>query len=555
MTRGVPWTLSTARHDLVAGVVLTAFLVPVGMAYAQASGLPPVNGLYATIVPLLVYAALGPSPILVLGPDSTLAPLIAATILPLAAGDPDRAVALAGALAIGGGVICVAAGLARFGFLTELVSMPVRVGYLNGIVVVVFVSQTAKVLGIPTDADGTLGVAADIVQGIADDLVDPISALVGALCFVGLLVMRRIDRRIPGVLVVVVASMVAVAVLDLEDDIPTVGELPSGLPSLGLPGITWDDVAALVAGSFTIAVVSFTDTSLFSRAFAARGGRSVDPNRELIALGAANVATGFAQGFSVSASSSRTPVAAAAGAKTQLTGVVGALMVAALLLFAPGLLSTLPMTTLAAVVLAAVLSLADVGAMVRLLRTRPGELVLSVAAFVGVVVLGVLWGIGLAVVMSLVVFVQRAWRPDAAVLVRIVGRKGYHDAERHPEGRQIPGLLLYRFGAPLFFANSDHFHDELLEEVDAAPTPVQWVVVAADAITDVDATADDMLHQLTVELRSRGIVLAFAGLRGTVRERMARAGTVTLVGSGRFYSTVGEAVHEYARATGVEPPD
>jgi high affinity sulfate transporter 1 len=544
----------TIRHDVVAGVVLAAFLVPVGMAYAQVAGLPPVYGLYATIVPLIVYAVLGPSPILVLGPDSTLAPLIAATILPLAAGDPDRAVALAGALAIGGGVICVVAGLAKFGYLTEFVSMPVRVGYLNGIVIVVFVSQVAAMLGVESDSDATLGTAVDVVEAIVDGSVDSTAATIGVACFVGIIVLRRIRPSVPGGLVAVVASMTAVAVFGLDGEISTVGELPRGLPRPVIPDIAWSDVGALVAGSLTIAVVSFTDTSLFSRAFAARGGTTVDPNRELVALGAANLATGFAQGFSVSASSSRTPVAAAAGARTQLTGVVGAAGVAVLLVAAPGALSTLPIATLAAVVMAAVLSLADVGAMKRLVRSRPGELALSVVALVGVVALGVLWGVGIAVGMSLLAFVQRAWRPDSATLVRVPGRKGYHDRRRHPDGTTMPGLLIYRFGAPLFFANAEYFRSEVLDEVDHATDPIRWVVVAAEAITDVDPTADELLRSLVVDLHARGVVFAFAGLRGTVRDDLMRTGTATLIGLGRFHPTIGAAVRAYVESTKVTPP-
>jgi high affinity sulfate transporter 1 len=536
--------------DVVAGVVLTAFLVPVGMAYAQASGVPPVHGLYATIVPLLVYALLGPSRILVLGPDSTLAPLIAATVLPLAAGDPGRAVALAGAVAVGSGVISIAAGLARFGFVTELISTPVRYGYLNGIVVVVWASQLPRMLGIDLDADRSLARASELVRAIAGGEVNGPAFAIGGASFVVILLLRRVSRRIPAVLVAVVASMVAVRIFGLDDDLVLVGRLPEGLPSFAWPEIRRDDIAPVVAGSFTIALIAFTDTSLLSRAYSYRSGASVNPNKELFALGAANLATGFTQGFAVSASSSRTPVAESAGARTQLTGVVGAVTIALLLVAAPGLLSTLPEATLAAVVMAAVIDLFEVAGVARLARTRPVEFWLSILAFAGVVVLGVVWGIGLAVVISLLVFVQRAWRPHTTVLVRVDGLKGYHDIERHPEGRVVPGLVLYRFDAPLFFANADAFRDEVLSLVRSASEPVEWVVVTAEPITDIDATADDVLVRLHRELSQLGVELAFAELKGVVRDRLERSGTAAKIGEDLFFRTVGEAVRVYVERTG-----
>lgn len=541
-----------AHNDLLAGLVLTAFLVPVGMAYAQASGLPPVNGLYATIVPLVVYALIGPSRILVLGPDSALAPLILATVAPLSLGDPTRAVWIAGAVAVGAGLISLAAGLARFGFVTELLSMPVRHGYLNGIVAVVLVSQIPVALGLGLDAGNTIERIGELVTAVLDGATAPASFLVAGGSFLTIILAKRFTPRIPGVLLAVAGSIVAVRVLGLDDQLTLVGSLPSGLPALGLPELGWGDLGPIAAGSITVAIVAITDTSLLSRSFAARRGQSVDVDRELVALGAANIAAGVTQGFAISTSSSRTPVAIAAGARTQLTNLVAAAAIAALLIGAPGLLSDLPTATLAAVVIAAVWELIEVRDVAGLLRTRPTEFAFSIIATVGVITLGVLWGVGIAVAISLLALIQRAWRPYMTTLVRVEGVKGYHDVTRHPEGKQVPGLVLFRFDAPLFFANADLFRREVLAAVTASGSRTgrtRWVVVAAGSITDIDATADQMLAALDEELSDRGVELAFAELRGVVRDRLHRSGTVEVIGRRRFYPTVGRAVSAYVGET------
>ena len=538
--------------DLAAGVVITAFLVPVGMGYSQASGLPPVYGLYATIIPLLVYAVLGPSKILVLGPDSSLAPLIAATIVPLAAGNPDRAVALAGALSIGAGLIAIAAGIGRFGFVTELLSMPVRVGYLNGIAVVVIVGQLPKLLGVSVESDKPVGAFVDLIRAAGD--IDHVPATVGLVSLVGLIVLRLVAPRLPRSLVVVIGSIVAVKIFDLEDKLALVGSLPAGFPFPAVPRVGWADFGELAAGSLTIAVVSFADTSVLSRAYSKRLDQDVDPNAEFIGLGAANVAAGFFQGFPVSASASRTPVAEAAGAKTQLTGVVAAILIVVLLVAAPGLLASLPIATLAAIVLLAVIDLIDVPTVVSLARGRRNEFILSMIAFVGVVVAGVLWGIGVAVAVSLLAFVSQAWRPHVTTLVRIKGVSGYHDIDRHPEGTQIDGLLLFRFGAPLFFANADGFRSEIIERVEETPD-VRWVIVTAEPITGIDATAEAMINELHADLAERGIELGFAELKGVVRDQIAPGGTVALIGADRFFPTIGEAVSAFVEETGSDFTD
>jgi len=530
------------RTDLVAGVVLTALLIPAGIGYAEASGLPPVTGLYATIVPLLAYALFGPSRILVLGPDSALAPIIAASVLPLAAGDPDRAVALAGLLAILMGLLLVVGGVLRLGFVTDLLSKPIRLGYLNGIALVVVVGQVPKLLGFSIDSDSLLGDIRAIGRGIADGRVDATAVAIGLASLVVILVPRIMGSRVPGVLVAVVGAVVVVAVGGLEDELPVVGALPQGLPAPALDGLTPGDVVSLIGPALGIALIAFADTGVLSRVFASRHGESVDGSNEMRGIGLANVASGLFGGFSISASSSRTPVAEQAGARSQLVGVTGALLIVGFVLVAPGLTAYLPSSTLAAVVIVAAGGLIDVKSVVRLLRMDRVEGMLSVAAFLGVALIGVLQGIVVAVGLSFVAFVNQAWRPYRAELGRIPRVRGYHDLARHPEGRRIPGMVIVRFDAPLFFANGGMFDDYVRSVVADAGPDVRTVVVAAEPMTDVDTTAVDELVELDDFLASKGITLVIAEMKGPVKDRLHEYGLGDRFGPERFAPTVGAAV-------------
>ena len=544
-------------RDVVAGIVLTALLVPAGMGYAEASGLPAIYGLYATIVPLVAYAILGPSRILVLGPDSSLAPLIAAAILPLAAGSDAEAVALAGMLAVFSGLLCVLAGLARFGFIADLLSKPVRYGYMNGIALTVLLSQLPKLFGFSVDAEGVIPQARAFARAVADGETNGTALLIGVACLLVILGFKRWWPKIPGVLVAVVGATVAVGLFDLARryDISVVGPLPKGLPSFAIPSFSADQLPALAAGAVGIALVSFADTSVLSRTFAIRGGYRVDPNQELVALGGANVAAGLFQGFSVSSSSSRTPVAEAAGAKTQLTGLVGALAIALLLLLFPNLVRNLPDSALAAVVITAAIGLIEAEGVRKLYRMRKTEFALSIACFLGVAVLGVIEGIFIAVGLALLDFIRRAWRPYDAVLGRVDGLKGYHDVTRYPDAKRVPGLVLFRWDAPLFFANAEEFADRVRRAIASSPTPVRWVVVAAEPVTDLDTTAADVLWELEEELAAQGVDLRFAEVKDPVKDRLKRYGLFERFGDDHFYPTVGEAVNAYVEMTGVEWTD
>jgi high affinity sulfate transporter 1 len=544
-------------RDVVAGVVLTALLVPAGMGYAEASGLPAIYGLYATIVPLVIYAIVGPSRILVLGPDSSLAPLIAAAILPLAAGNEGEAVALAGMLAIFSGALCVLAGLARFGFIAELLSKPVRYGYMNGIALTVLLSQLPKLFGFSVDAEGVIAEARAFVRGVADGETNTVALVIGVACLLVILGFKRWRPQIPGVLVAVVGATVAVGVFGLAEryDLSVVGPLPKGLPSFEIPSVSFEHLQTLVAGAVGIALVSFADTSVLSRTFAIRGGYRVDPNQELVALGAANVAAGFFQGFSVSSSSSRTPVAEAAGAKSQATGLVGALAIALMLLLFPNVVRNLPDSALAAVVITAAIGLIEAAGVRKLYRVHRTEFALSIACFLGVAVLGVIEGIFIAVALSLLNFIRRAWRPHHAVLGRADDVKGYHDVTRYPDAKRIPGLVLFRWDAPLFFANAEEFADEVRQAIASSPTPVRWVVVAAEPITDLDTTAADVLKEVDGELAAQGIDLRFAEMKDPVKDRLKRYALFERFGDDHFYPTIGAAVGAYVDAMGVDWTD
>jgi high affinity sulfate transporter 1 len=534
-------------QDLVAGLVLTAILVPVGIAYAEAAGLSPIYGLYATIVPLLAYAVCGPSRIMVLGPDSALAALIAATILPLAHGDAGRAASLAAMLAIFTGLLSILAGLARIGFVTDLLSKPIRYGYLNGIAITLLITQLPKMLGFSVPSGSLRDSAQGLVKGLLEGRVNVTAGIIGLSCLGVIFACRRWCPRLPGILVAVAWSTLAVILFDLESrmHLLVIGLLPQGLPALSVPNASISDCISLASGALALALVSIADMSVLSRTFALRGGYYVDENKEMIALGIANVATGFFQGFSVSSSASRTPVAESAGAKTQMTGVVGALCIALLLLFAPGLMMHVPIAALGAVVVSVCYNLVEIVEVRRLYDLRRGEFFHSIVCFLAVALLGVVQGIFISVGFALLAFIWRAWRPYCAVLGRVDGMKGYHDIIRHPEARRIPGLILFRWDAPLFFANAEMFREHILRAVSDAPNPVKWVVVAAEPITDVDITAADVLTELDAELHRAGIDILFAEMKGPVKDCLKRYGLFSKLGVDNFFTTIGQAVDEY----------
>jgi high affinity sulfate transporter 1 len=541
------------RHDLTAGLVLTTMLVPVGIAYAVASGVPGIYGLYATIVPLLAYALFGPSRILVLGPDSSLAAVILAVVLPLSGGDPMRAVAVASLMALVSGLVCSLIGLMRLGFITELLSKPIRYGYMNGIALTVLISQLPKLFGFSIEEAGPLRDLQNIARSVAGGQANWTAFAVGAATLAAILLLKGF-KRVPGILIAVVGATIVVGVLGLDESagVKVLGPLPEGLPAFVLPSIELDALGPIVIGGCAVAMVAFADTSVLSRTYAAKTHARVDPNQEMIGLGAANLAAGLFQGFPVSSSSSRTPVAEASGAKTQLTGVVGALAVALLLLLAPNLLEHLPSSALAAVVIAAAIGLFEFHDLRRIFRIQQWEFWLSIACFVGVAVLGVIPGIGLAIVIAVIEFLWDGWRPHHAVMGRVDGIRGYHDIKRYPDARLIPGLVLFRWDAPLFFANAELFRQRVLEAMAQSPTPVRRIVIAAEPVTSIDVTSADMLSGLERELRESRIELRFAEMKDPVKDKLKRFELLERFGPGSLHPTVGAAVDAYLEEHSVD---
>jgi high affinity sulfate transporter 1 len=534
------------RPDLVAGVVLAAILVPQGMAYAQLAGLPPVTGLYTTIACLLGYALFGPSRVLVLGPDSSISPLILAAITPLVVGgDPASALTLAGMLAILVGLTEIGLGLGRLGFVADLLSKEVQVGYMNGLGITIIAGQLPKLFGFSTDGDSFLEEVKLFVDGI--DETHATTLVVGVAVLAALLVLPRLTRRVPAVLVAVVGATAASALLSLQSHgVDTVGTLPQGVPAPSFPFSQAGDIPPLLIAAVGISLVSLTDTIATATSFAARRGEAVEPNQEMIGIGAANVAASVFQGFAVSTSGSRTAVAEQSGAKSQLAGVVGAVLVAALLLFLNSLLADLPQTALAAVVIVAALSLMDMAALRRYWQVRRSAFTVSLVASAGVVLLGVLQGILVAVALAILLFFRRSWWPHGAILGRL-GDRGWHDLADNPAATEVPGVVVYRWEAPLFFANAGRFGEEIRRI--ARERRPKWVVLQCEAITDIDVTAAEMLEQLDDELNATGTHIAFAEMRERIQRMALRYGLFETLDRDHFYPTIDVALETLA------PPD
>ena len=534
-------------RDIVAGLVLVTLLVPQGMAYAELAGLPAITGLYASVTCLLAYALFGPSRILVLGPDSALASMIAATIVAIIGsnGSPERAIALASMLALMVGAIMLIAAFAKLGFIADLLSKPTQIGYMNGLALIILVGQLPRLFGFSVSANGLIDEARAFVHGLAAGRAVPAAIAVGGGSLVLILALGRLLPRVPGVFVAVIASIAASVAFDLgTHGVKLVGTLPQGFPPFTVPGPHVSDLPLLAAGAASIALVALTDTISTASAFAARTGQEVNGNGEMIGIGTANVAAGFFQGFPVSTSASRTAVAEQAGAKTQLTGVVAAALIVLMLVLVPGLLRDLPQPTLAAVVIAASLSLANIPATVRLWRQRRSDFVVSITALLGVALLGVLPGIGIAVAFSIFDVFRHVWWPYHTTLGRVPGIRGYHDRQQHPDAQVPPGLVIFRFDAPLLFANARTFREHLRHFAAADPPPT-WIVIAAEPITDIDTTAADMLLALDEELNAKGISIVFAELKHPIRAKLERYELIGPLKPSHFYPTVHAAVDAY----------
>ena len=525
-------------------MTVAAYLVPQVMAYATVAGLPPVVGLWAALAPLAVYAVLGSSRQLSVGPESTTALMTATALAPLAVGDPGRYAALAAAVALLVGAICFVAGLVRIGFLADLLSRPVLVGYMTGVAVIMIGSQLGKVTGVSVEGDEFVDQVRSFIKGL-DGVHWPTIALSVAVLVV-LLALARVVPRLPGPLIAILLATAAVAVFSLDrSGIRVIGEIPSGLPTPGLPGIGLAELSTLVIPAAGIAIVAFSDNVLTARTFAARHGQRVDANAELRALGVCNVGTGLLHGFPVSSSGSRTALGDALGSRTQLYSVVTLAFVLLVMVAGRGVLANFPMAALGALVVYAALRLVDVPEFKRLARFRRSELILALATTASVLLFGVLYGVLVAIVLSILDLLRRVARPHDAIQGFVPGVAGMHDVDDYPEADPEPGLVVYRYDAPLFFANAENFRERALAAVDENPEPVKWFVLNAEANVEVDLTALDVLDRCAAELTSRGIVFAMARVKQDLRVMLEAAGLVDKIGEDRIFMTLPTAVEAY----------
>lgn len=542
---------SWLKGDLLAGVTVAAYLVPQVMAYAGVAGLPPVAGLWAILPALALYAVFGSSRLLSVGPESTTALMTATVVAPLAAGDPDRYAALAAALAVTVGMLCLVAWAVRLGFLADLLSRPVLIGYLAGVALIMIVDQLPKLTGVDTTGSAFFAQLWSFVRHLTQ--VHGATLLFGAVTLAFLFAVARFLRTVPGPLLAVVLGTAAVAVFDLDDryGIKVIGSVPSGLPGLAVPDLT--ELAHLVLPALGVLLVGYTDFILTARAFTvdssddSSGDKSpdLDPNQEFLALGAANLGASALHGFPVSSSASRTALAASAGARSQAYSLVAGAAVLAVLLFLSPLLTRTPSAVLGALVVYAAVRMIDLAGFRRLSSFRRRELLLALGCLAGVLALDILYGVIVAVGLSVAELLVRVARPHDAVQGVVPGVAGMHDVDDYPQARTIPGLLVYRYDSPLFFANAEDFRRRALAAVDEQEDPVRWFVLNTEANVEVDITALDAVDALRLELTRRHIVFALARVKQDLMDELDAYGLTTSVGTDLVFPTLPTAVTAY----------
>ena len=540
------------RGDLLAGVAVAAYLVPQVIAYSGIAGLPAQAGLWACLGSLAIYAVLGSSRQLSVGPESTTALITATAVAPLALGDPARYAALAAGLALVVGAICLLGGLVRAGSLADLLSQPVLVGYMAGIAVIMIVSQLGAVTGVPVEGDSPVAEVASFLSGLGAAHLPTVALALPLLA--GILIGNRLRPTWPIPMIGMIAATAAVAPFSLDDrGVRLVGSAVSGLPVPGLPALSAHDVVSLVLPAVGVAIVAYSDNVITARAFAARRGETVRGTTELRALGAANLAAGLLRGFPVSSSGSRTAIGDAQGSRTQLHSLVALALVLVVLVAGGALLSRFPRAALGAVVIFAALRLIDIAGFRRIARFRRSEAAIAVATMIAVLTVGVLYGVLVAVGLSVLDLLHRLARPHDGVLGYVPGIAGMHDVDDYPDARPVPGLLVYRYDAPLCFANAENFRRRALAALDAAPEPPRWFLLNAEANVEIDSTAAQTLESLHAELRRRGILLALARVKQDLRADLRAAGLLDLVGEERIFMTLPTAVEAF-RAQGRSSP-
>ncbi|HVK26508.1 MAG TPA: sulfate permease [Actinokineospora sp.] len=535
------------RTDVVAGVTVAAYLIPQVMAYAEVAGLEPVAGLWAIMGSLLVYAVFGSSRQLSVGPESSTALMTAVAIAPLAGGDPGRYAVLAAALALLVGAVCVIGWLARLGFLADLLSRPVLVGYMAGIAVIMIVGQLGKVAKVSVDGETIVAAVRSFLREAHNAHLPTIVLAAAVLTF--LVTAGKLWPRLPVALIGVLLATAATALFSLRDfDIRVVGEIPAEFRVPGLPGVSGADLVALLLPAIGVAVVGYSDNVLTARSFATRNGYRIDANAELLALGASNLASGLLRGFPVSSSASRTSIGDALRSRSQAHSLVALAVVALALLFGRSVLGNFPTAALGALVIYAAFRLIELTEFGRIARFRRSELVIALATVVAVLLLGVLYGVLAAIALSILNLLRRVARPHDGVLGYVPGVAGMHDIDDYEAAKQVPGLVVYRYDAPLFFANADNFRQRALAAVEEAPTPPRWFLLNAEANVEIDLTAIDALGELRDELDRRGVVFAMARVKQDLRDDLERAGFLDRVGDDRVFATLPTAVAAFRAA-------
>ena len=547
--RGYPRT--AVRGDVLGGLTVSAYLVPQALAYATLAGLAPVAGLWAALPPLVIYAFLGSSRQLSIGPESTTALMTAAVLVPVVgAADPGRYAAHAATLALLVGVICLVAGLLRLGFLANLLSRPVLVGYLAGIAAMMVASQLGRLTGVTVSGESIIEQVRSFVTAVPE-LRWPTVALSAAVLAVIFALDSRAPR-LPGPLIGILAATAAAALLagsrNGGDMVDVVGAIPAGLPVPDWPAVSGDMLGDLVAPALGIAVVAFSDNVLTARAFASRRGEDIDPHAELRALGVCNLVAGMFRGFPISSSGSRTALADAAGARTQVYSLVVLGVLATALVFGGGVMAAIPSAALGALVVFAATKLVDVAEFGRLARFRRSELVIALATTAAVVVFGVLNGVLVAIGLSVADLLRRLAHAHDSVQGLVPGVPGMHDVDDYPAATVVPGLLVYRYDAPLFFANAADFRRRALAAIEDSPQPVRWFLLNAESNVEVDLTALDALEQMRTECEGRGIVFAMARVKQDLRDALAAAGLLDRIGPDRIFMTLPTAVAAYRQA-------
>ena len=543
-----PWL----RGDLVAGVTVAAYLVPQVMAYAGVAGLPPVTGLWAALPALACYAVLGSSRLVSLGPESTTALMTAVAIGPLAAGHPARYAALAATLALLVGVLAVVAWLVRLGFIADLLSRPVLVGYLAGVALIMMAGQLGRLTGVRVTGESFIGQVISFAGRLAQ--VNPGDVVIAAAVLVFLFTAQSRWPRLPGPLAAVLLSTAVCAIFGLgRHGVALVGHIPAGLPTPGLPKVDLSDVRELILPALGVLLVAFSDDVLTARAFE-RGGEVIDANTELLALGVSNAGAGLLRGFPISSSGSRTAIGLAAGAHTQAYSLTALASVLGVLLFARPVLASFPEAALGAIVVYAAVRLVDVQAFRRLAAFRRSEFVLALAACAGVLVFDILYGVVTAVGLSVAELLWRVGRPHDAIQGLVPGLAGMHDVDDYPQAETIPGLVVYRYDAPLFFANAQDFRRRALAAAGHGPGQARWFVLNTEANVEVDFTALEAVEAVRAELSRRGTIFALARVKQDLLDDLEPFGLAGKIGAERIFPTLPTAVAAYRQWASQHPP-